>query len=84
MNKKAQTMPLAILAALAIFVIGFMFVNFIMPEITTFRTAMDCSSASTIHDGGKILCLIGDTTVPYFIITIVSLAVGVIVARLRL
>lgn len=83
MNKRGQTMPLAILAALGIFIIGFMFVNFLMPEVTTFRADMDCASAATISDGGKILCLIGDATVPYFIIAVVSLAVGVIVARLK-
>jgi len=84
MNKKGQTMPLAILSAIAIFIVGLMFVNFIMPEVTNFRTGMDCVNAESIRDGAKILCLIGDAVVPYFIIVIVSLAVGVIIARLRL
>lgn len=84
MNKLGQTMPLAILSAVAIFIIGLMFVNFIMPEVTNFRVDMDCSNADGIRDGAKILCLIGDATVPYFILAILSLGVGVIIARIRL
>lgn len=76
-------MGLAILSALAVFIIGLMFVNFIMPEVTTFRTAMSCSD-STISDGAKLLCLFGDVTVPYVIVTILSLAVGAITSRLSL
>lgn len=84
MNKSGQTMGLAILSALAVFIIGLMFVNFIMPEVTTFRSALECSSAATISDGTKLLCLIGDATIPYLIIGIVSLAVGAITARMNL
>ena len=84
MNKKGQTMGLAILSFLAVFIIGLMFVNFLLPEVTTFRTNMSCSSASTISDGTKLLCLFGDLTVPYVILLVVSLAVGAITSRLNL
>lgn len=84
MNKKGQSMGLAILSFLAVLIIGLMFVNFLMPEITTFRADMSCASAESISDGTKLLCLIGDATIPYLIIGIVSLAVGAITARMNL
>jgi len=84
MNKRGQTLGLAILSSIAIFIIGFMFLNFLMPEITTFRTDMNCASYDTIHDGTKILCLISDATVPYFILLILSLSFGAIISRLNI
>lgn len=80
--KKGQSYPLAILSMLGILIVGFMFVNFLLPEVTQFRTDLSCASASTIHDGNKILCLVGDSIVPYVIILILSLVVGTIVARM--
>lgn len=82
MNKKAQTMGLAIINTIAIFLIGFMFINFLMPEVTDFRVNLNCSDASNIHDGNKLLCLMGDATVPYFILLIFSLGLGIIMSRL--
>lgn len=82
MNKKGQTMGLAILSAIFILLVGLMVVNFLMPEITNFRVNMSCSDASGIHDGVKILCLITDGAIPYWIVLIFSLAIGGITARL--
>ena len=82
MNKKGQSFPLAILSALAVLIVGLMFVNFLMPEINTFRVDMNCASPNNIHDGNKITCLIGDATIPYFIISIFSIITGVVVARM--
>lgn len=82
-NKKAQTMGLAILSAIAVFVVGLMFINFIMPEVTNFRVDMTCSDSS-ISDGSKLMCLMGDLVVPYVILVIISLGVGAITARLAL
>lgn len=84
MNSKGQTMGLAILSFLAVLIIGLMFVNFLLPEVTNFRVDMSCASADTISDGTKLLCLFGDATVPYVIVLIVSLAVGAITVRLNL
>ncbi len=84
MNNKGQVMGLAILSALAVFVCGFLFINFLMPEVTTFRTAIGCANVSAISDGQKVMCLFGDVTVPYFIVGLLSLAVGAITARLNL
>ena len=80
MNKKGS-LGLAILTSIGIFIIGFMFLNFLLPEVTDFRTNMNCADASNIHDGTKILCLIGDGAVPLYILGIVSLAIGVIIER---
>jgi hypothetical protein len=83
-NKKGQTMPLAILGFLAVIICGFTFVNFLLPEVSNFRIDMGCSDATTIHDGNKILCLIGDSTIIYVIISILALGVGLIIERMRL
>lgn len=83
-NKRGQTMGLAILSALAVFVCGFVFINFLLPEVTDFRTNLSCSSVDTIHDGVKILCLFGDLTIPLVILGILSLAVGAIISRINL
>jgi hypothetical protein len=83
-NKKGQTMSLAILSALAVFICGFMFINFLMPEVTQFRTDIGCSSIETLSDGAKLLCLGGDLTIPLVILAILSLAVGAVTSRLNL
>lgn len=86
MNRKAQspTMPLAILGALAVFIVGFVFINFLLPEVTTFRTDMGCSDMDSLHDGAKLLCLVGGSVVPYAIISVISLAIGIIIARIKI
>lgn len=84
MNKKGQSMGLGILSFLAVLIIGLMFVNFLMPEVTTFRTEMNCSSAESISDGTKLLCLFGDATIPYVIVLIFSLAIGAITSQMKL
>ena len=81
MNKKAG-IGLAILSTIGIFIIGFMFLNFLMPEVTQFRADMSCASPDDIHDGVKILCLITDTVVPYWILLILSIGLGAITSRL--
>jgi hypothetical protein len=84
MNKKGQSMGLGILSFLAVLIIGLMFVNFLMPEITTFRADMSCASAESISDGTKLLCLFGDATIPYVIVLIFSLAIGAITSQVKL
>jgi len=76
-------MPLAILSAIAIFIVGFTLLNFLLPEVSTFRTDIGCATASTLSDGAKVLCLVGDGIIPYVIVAIISLAVGVITSRMR-
>jgi len=81
MNKKGQILGLSILTFLGILIVGFMFVNFILPEVTDFRTNLSCADASAISDGTKVLCLVGDLAVPLFIVAILSVAIGVITKR---
>ena len=77
-------MPLAILTAVAIFIVGFVLMNFLLPEVDTFREDIGCATAATLSDGGKVLCLVGDGIIPYVILGILSLAIGGITSRLRL
>lgn len=84
MNKNGQTLGLAIINSLGVLIIGLMFINFVLPEVTDFRTNMNCADAENIHDGNKLLCLMGDATVPYVILLVLSLGVGLITARLTL
>ena len=83
MNKKGQTLGLAILSGVIVFIIGFLCINFLMPVVTDGRTNMLCST-STISDGTKLLCLVMDITVPYWILLILSVTVGLIVNRMVL
>ena len=80
MNKKAG-IGLSILGMLGILLIGFMLTNFLMGEVTSFRTSMNCADADNIHDGNKILCLIGDIAVPYWIYLVLALGLGAIIAK---
>lgn len=75
---------MAIIWAIFFFIIGMTVVNLIMPEVTTFRTDMSCSDAASISDATKLTCLIGDATVPYFIILVFSIAGGFLVEKLAL
>ena len=66
-----------------IFFAGMLIANFLTQDITTFRTAMDCTN-QTISDGSKVTCLVGDIVMPYFIWAIISLAGGVVIAKFLL
>jgi hypothetical protein len=83
MNKKGS-LGLAIVSSIVVFIIGLMMINFVMPEVTTFRTDMNCADAANISDGTKLLCLAGDATVPYFILIVFSLVIGGLTSRMRL
>jgi len=84
MNNKAQTMGLAIMISIFVFIVGIMSVNFLMPEINTFRADIQCSDPTQLRDGGMVMCLITDIGIPYFIVIIFSLAIGIITARFTL
>lgn len=82
--KKGQTLGLAIISALFVFIIGLTLLNFIMPEVSTARIDLNCASPDSITDGVKLMCLVIDTTVPYWILLVFSVAIGSITARLLL
>ena len=82
-NKKGG-IGIAIILSIFIFIVGLSVMNLIIPEVTTFRTDMSCSDAANISDGSKLTCLIGDATVPYFILLVFSVAGGFLVEKLAL
>ncbi len=84
MNNRGQTMGITIISAIMIFIIGMMSINFILGEVTTARTDLSCSDSDNISDGTKILCLLIDTNVPYFILLVFSISFGAIIARLNI
>jgi len=83
MNKKGS-LGLGIVSAFVCLIVGLMMVNFLMPEITEFRSELSCSDAGNISDGTKLTCLVGDATVPYFIVIVFSLAIGGITSQLNI
>lgn len=81
-NKHGQTLGIAVIAAIMIFIVGMLSINFVKPAVTEARDAAHLNCADpTISDGTKMLCLTVDLVVPYFIILIFSAAGGLIVAR---
>ena len=81
MNKKAQSLMLAILAGVMIFVAGMLFLNHIKDDVSLTRTiGMDCTNSS-ISDGAKVTCLGVDLVVPMVMITIVGVAGSAILSR---
>jgi len=83
-NTKAQSTGLAILGFIFVIIIGFMSINFLFNEVDTARAALSCSSPASISDGMKLLCLTVDAVIPYWIWIILSVAVGLILARVLL
>ena len=78
MNKKGNIFSAAIFA-LVIFMVGFIVLNFIKGEVSTAYTAASCSAPAT--DGTKLLCLVIDGVVPYFIWLTLSIAGGMILDK---
>jgi len=81
MNIRGQTLGIAIVSAIFVFIIGFLTINFFFDEITVFRAAMSCATPAAISDGAKLLCLTAGATVPYWILLILSITIGAIAAR---
>lgn len=77
-------MGIAILSAIVIFIIGIMSINFLLTEVSNARIDLNCDDASNISDGNKMLCLIVDTQVPYFIWLVFSISMGAILVRMKL
>lgn len=84
MDKRGQTLGLGVLTAIVFFVVAMSTINFVMSDVSQTRNNLNCSDAANISDGTKILCLVLDTTVIYWIIIIFSVIMGIITARLNL
>ncbi len=83
MNRKGQGLFMSIIVGVMIFMVGVLFINFLMPEVTVVRNAtnLDCSNAAGISDGTKLACLVVDLVIPYFILLIFSFSGGIIAGR---
>lgn len=84
MNNRGQTLGIGIATGLFVLVVGLLIVNFLMPEITNARVNLGCTDVDNISDGTKLLCLMIDATVPYWIVLIFSLMIGGIVGYLNI
>lgn len=80
-SKKGQSTGIAIISAIFILIVFMSSVNFIIDEVTTASINLNCSDASNISDGTKLLCLVVNSTVIYWVWLAVSIAVGLILAR---
>ena len=81
MNNKGQSLLFAIIGAVMIFMAGMLFLNHVMDDVTLARTiGFDCDS-STISSGTMLTCIGIDLVIPILIISIVSLAGGLIINR---
>lgn len=83
-NKRAQSMGLAIMGLIFFVIIGLTCVNFFFNEIDTARAELNCANAVDITDGTKLLCLVVDISIPYFIWIILSVAIGFVLVKLAL
>ena len=81
MNKKAQVF-LSIVFFIFYMLAGILILNLVKDDVETARTDLSCSSASTISDGTKLLCLFLDSSVIYLFIVIASGGGGYITERL--
>ena len=84
MNKKGQSMGLSIMSALFVIIIGFACINFFFNEVDTARGLLSCSSPATISDATKLLCLVVDLTIPYWIWVILAVGISFILVRMLL
>ena len=75
---------MAAMIALILFMVGMLVTNFFMPEVTQTRLDLNCANAGSITDGTKLMCLMVDSTVIYWIILVCSIAGGAIFERLAI
>lgn len=82
MNKKGALF-LSIIIAGMLFMSGMVLLNYLKTEVssTTSASGLNCDSASTISDGVKLTCLITDSVIPVFIISLISVAGGIIIGK---
>lgn len=78
---RGQTLGLSILYGAFFFIFFIMIINFLQPDIRAAQQSLDCSNTN-ISDGSKIACLLVDGLMPYFIILVVSAALGAVTSRM--
>ena len=83
-SKRGQTLGITIVALIFVFIVGFMTINFLFDEVSNFRVNLNCASAADITDATKLLCLVVDTAIPYWILLIFTITIGAVAARMYL
>ncbi len=74
MNKKGGLF-LGLMFMFIFFIFGMLMLPYMKDGATEMRTDVQCTNSS-ISDGAKVTCLLGDSSVPYFIVIIMMLAGG--------
>jgi hypothetical protein len=64
--------------------VGMTAINFLMPEVDRTRVDLNCASPDDITDGTKLLCLVVDATIIYWIILIFSILLGALTSRMAM
>lgn len=80
-NKKGLTL-LAVWIAIAYFMFGMITYQLLKPTITITRDSNHLNCAAPDTSGDKLTCLLIGGVIPLFIITILSIAGGIITERL--
>ncbi len=78
MNKKGNVY-FGIGMGIFIFIMGVLFLPFILDDIDTSRNALSCSTPESISDGIKLTCLAISGLVPYYLWFFISIALGYII-----
>ena len=79
MNKRGNIF-FGVVVGLFLYIMGVLFIPFIVNDIDVARGALDCS-LTTISYGTMLTCLGIDLVIPYLIWFFVSLAIGYIAGR---
>lgn len=80
MDNKKGSLYFSVIIAIILFMVGMIVVNFVKTEVSSSRTSLNCAAPAT--DGTKILCLLVDSTVPYWIILVLSISLAVITEKI--
>lgn len=90
MENRGQSILMAVIVGVMLFMVGMIFLNFITPDSwvdgsDSMMTELGCgnstNSGTDISDGVKATCLIGEIIIPYSIMIILSAVAGIILAR---
>ena len=81
MNKRGS-MFFGITIGIVIYIMGVLFLPYMIDDVDTARASLDCSDSS-ISDGNKLNCLITDATIPYFILFFIGLLIGFLAGSLK-
>ena len=83
-NNKKGSMFISIIMAIMLFMIGMVVVNFIKAPIDDARISLNCDNAAAISDGTKMLCLVEDISLVYFMVLVISIAGGCLIDKIIL